>query len=103
MALILIILFNFYSSQLLKESYIACGELDPINRRLSSSKRPEVIVQIVVLAKDDKIKEILAQNGFNTKSMHEVTNIEIHSARVLSHLYTFLGNIFYRKNFPSFL
>ena len=79
--------------------------MDPINRRLSSSERPEVIVQIVVLAKDDKIKEILAQNGFNTKSMHEVTNIEIHSARVLSHLYTFLGKQFnfYSKNLFSFL
>ena len=88
-------LFNFYFSQLLKESYIACGELDPINRRLSSSERPEVIVQIVVLAKDDQIKEILAQSGFNTKTMHEVTNIEIHSARVLSHLYTFLGKHFF--------
>ena len=31
-------------SKLLKDSFIACGELDPINRRLSSLQRPEVIV-----------------------------------------------------------
>lgn len=52
-------------SQLLKDSFIACGELDPINRRLSSLQRPEVIVQVVVLAKDEKMKEILQQVSFN--------------------------------------
>ena len=78
-------------SQLLKDSFIACGELDPINRRLSSLKRPEVVVQVVVLAKDDKIKELLQQAGYNCKTLKEVSNIEVHPARVLSHLYTFLG------------
>ena len=63
-------------SQLLKDSFIACGELDPINRRLSSLKRPEVVVQVVVLAKDDRIKEILQQSGYQTKTLKEVTNIE---------------------------
>ena len=77
--------------QLLKNSYIACGELDPCNRRLSSFQRPEVIVQVVVLAKDEKIKEILSQSGFHTKTMQEVPDIEIHPARVLSRLYSFLG------------
>ena len=48
-----------------KDSFIACGELDPINRRLSSLQRPEVIVQVVVLAKDEKIKDLL----------HQVTNV----------------------------
>ena len=84
--------------QLLRENYIACGELDPINRRLSSFQRPEVIVQVVVLAKDEKIKDMLAQIGFNTKTMQEVSNIEIHPARVLSHLYTFLGKCGKDKN-----
>ncbi len=79
-------------SQLLKDAFIACGELDPINRRLSCLKRPEVIVQVVVLAKDDKIKDILQQQaGFATNTLKEVTNIQVHPARVLSHLYTFLG------------
>ena len=78
-------------SQLLKDSFIACGELDPINRRLSSLKRPEVVVQVVVLAKDEKIKDILQQAGYQSKTLKEVTNIEVHPARVLSHLYTFLG------------
>ena len=81
--------------QLLKDSYIACGELDPCNRRLSSFQRPEVIVQVVVLAKDDKIKEILSQSGFHTKTMQEVPNIEIHPARVLSRLYSFLGMFYF--------
>ena len=31
---------------LLKDKQIAIGELDPINRRLSSQPRPETIVQV---------------------------------------------------------
>lgn len=31
------------------------------------------------------------QANFHTKSLKEVSNIEVHPARVLSHLYTFLG------------
>ena len=31
---------------LLKEKQVAIGELDPINRRLSSQPRPETIVQV---------------------------------------------------------
>ena len=53
-------------SQLLKDAFIAVGELDPINRRLSSLQRPEVIVQVVVLAKDEKIKDLLNQVGKKT-------------------------------------
>ena len=45
----------------------------------------------MVLAKDEKIKEILQQAGYQSKTLKEVTNIEVHPARVLSHLYTFLG------------
>lgn len=77
--------------RLLRDNFIACGELDPINRRLSSLSKPEVVVQVVVIAKDQKIKELLAQQGFNVQSLKEVTNIEVHPARVLSHLYSYLG------------
>jgi phosphorylase kinase alpha/beta subunit len=82
--------------QLLREGFIACGELDPINRRLSSFQRPEVIVQVVVLAKDDLIKGLLQQHGYVVRTLKEVgliesLSIEVHPARVLSHLYTYLG------------
>ena len=60
-------------SQLLRESFIACGELDPINRRLSSFQRPEVIVQVVVLAKDQEIKDLLAEAGVTVRTLKEAS------------------------------
>ena len=33
---------------LLKDKQVAIGELDPINRRLSSQPRPETIVQVQI-------------------------------------------------------
>ncbi|XP_059080504.1 probable phosphorylase b kinase regulatory subunit alpha isoform X1 [Tigriopus californicus] len=77
--------------RLIMENFIAVGELDPINRRLSTLKRPDVVVQVVVLAKDRKIKDLLATHEIEVKTLSEVSPIEVHPARVLSHLYTFLG------------
>ncbi len=36
----------FVIGRLLQESFIAPGEIDPINRRLSSLKKPDVVVQV---------------------------------------------------------
>ncbi|CAB3360738.1 Hypothetical predicted protein [Cloeon dipterum] len=55
--------------KLLQEGFLAAGELDPLNRRLCSEKKPDVVVQTVA----------------------EVAPIEVQPARVLSHLYTYLG------------
>ena len=40
---------------LLKDKQIAIGELDPINRRLSSQPRPETIVQVKYINKANMI------------------------------------------------
>ena len=77
--------------QLLRESFVACGELDPINRRLSPQAKPEVVVQVVVMAKNKDVKQLLANHGYHVKTISELEAIEVHPARVLSHLYTFLG------------
>lgn len=77
--------------KLLHEEFIAPGELDPMNRRLSSLKKPDVVVQIVVLAEDKKIQGLLGEQGFNIKSCTEIAPIQVQPAGMLSHLYTFLG------------
>lgn len=78
-------------SRLLLEGFIAVGELDPLNRRLGANKRPDVVVQVVVLADDVKLQEKLMQHDIHIQTVDEVKNIEVHSAQVLSHLYSFLG------------
>ncbi|XP_050501209.1 probable phosphorylase b kinase regulatory subunit alpha isoform X1 [Diabrotica virgifera virgifera] len=77
--------------KLLQEGFLAPGELDPLNRRLGSEKKPDVVVQVVILAEDVEIKERLAEHDIRVQTIAEVAPIEVQPARVLSHLYTYLG------------
>lgn len=78
-------------SRLLLEGFIAVGELDPLNRRLGANKRPDVVVQVVVLADDAKLQDKLRRHDIHVQTVDEVKNIEVHSAQVLSQLYSYLG------------
>ncbi|XP_074109095.1 putative phosphorylase b kinase regulatory subunit alpha isoform X2 [Cotesia typhae] len=77
--------------KLLQEGFLAVGELDPLNRRLCSEKKPDVVVQVVILAEDDDIREKIAQHDIHVQTISEVAPIEVQPAKVLSHLYTYLG------------
>jgi len=77
--------------KLLQEGLLAPGELDPLNRRLSSVKKPDVVVQVVVLAEDARVQTLLAQEGIVVQTTAQISPIQVQPARMLSHLYTFLG------------
>lgn len=70
---------------------MAVGELDPLNRRLCLEKKPDVVVQAVIVAEDNEIKSKLAEHDIHVQTIAEVLPIEVQPARVLSHLYTYLG------------
>lgn len=73
------------------QNLIAPGELDPLNRRLGSQKKPDVVVQVVILAEDASIQEKLRRYDIQVQTTQEAEPIEVQPARVLSHLYTYLG------------
>lgn len=77
--------------KLLQEGFLAVGELDPLNRRLCSEKKPDVVVQIVILAENNEIRDKLLEYDLHVQTISEVAPIEVQPARVLSHLYTYLG------------
>ncbi|XP_058127449.1 probable phosphorylase b kinase regulatory subunit alpha isoform X1 [Anopheles ziemanni] len=77
--------------KLLQEGFLAVGELDPLNRRLGAQKKPDVVVQVVILAEDNDIRDKLAEHGIQVQTISDVAPIEVQPARVLSHLYTYLG------------
>ncbi|XP_066948042.1 probable phosphorylase b kinase regulatory subunit alpha isoform X6 [Macrobrachium rosenbergii] len=77
--------------RLLQDKFLACGELDPLNRRLGSEKKPDVVVQVVVLAEDSTIQSKLAALDIHVQTISEVSPIEVQPARVLSKLYAHLG------------
>lgn len=73
------------------QGFLAVGELDPLNRRLGAQKKPDVVVQVVILAEDNDIRDKLAEHDLHVQTIAEVAPIEVQPARVLSHLYTYLG------------
>jgi len=80
---------------------LAPGELDPLNRRLCSEKKPDVVVQVVILAEDDAIKDKLKNFDIHVQTIAEAAPIEVQPARVLSHLYAYLGIHFLAIRFVS--
>ncbi|KAJ8870749.1 hypothetical protein PR048_027048 [Dryococelus australis] len=73
------------------QGFLAVGELDPLNRRLCAEKKPDVVVQVVILAEDEAIKEKLQQHDIAVQTIDEVAPIEVQPARILGFLYTYLG------------
>lgn len=50
-----------------------------------------MVVQIVILAETNEIRDKLLEYDLNVQTISEVAPIEVQPARVLSHLYTYLG------------
>ncbi|KAM8894725.1 phosphorylase b kinase regulatory subunit alpha, liver isoform 2-T2 [Spinachia spinachia] len=77
---------------LLSEGFLAPGEIDPLNRRFSTNFKPDVVVQVCVVAESEEIKELLRDHGVVVQTMSEVLPIRVMPARILSHVYVKLGN-----------
>ena len=79
-------------SKLLIEEHLSPSELDPLNRRISAFRKPEVIVQVVVLAEDVTVQRLLADQGIYLPTCQEIGNIVVKPAAMLSKLFSFLGH-----------
>ncbi|XP_075904310.1 phosphorylase b kinase regulatory subunit alpha, liver isoform isoform X3 [Nelusetta ayraudi] len=77
---------------LLAGGFLAPGEIDPLNRRFSTNFKPDVVVQVCVLAETVEIQEMLTDHGISVQTMSEVLPIRVLPARILSHVYVKLGN-----------
>ncbi|XP_040324213.1 phosphorylase b kinase regulatory subunit alpha, liver isoform [Herpailurus yagouaroundi] len=78
-------------SSLLAEGFLATGEIDPLNRRFSTSVKPDVVVQVTVLAENNLIKDLLRKHGVNVQSIADIHPIRVQPGRILSHIYAKLG------------
>ncbi|XP_023201517.1 phosphorylase b kinase regulatory subunit alpha, skeletal muscle isoform isoform X2 [Xiphophorus maculatus] len=77
--------------KLLSEGFLAPGEIDPLNRRFSTIPKPDVVVQVSILAETDEIKGLLMKNGINVETVADIHPIHVQPSRVLSHIYARLG------------
>ncbi|CAB1327477.1 unnamed protein product [Coregonus sp. 'balchen'] len=71
-------------SSLLAEGFLAPGEIDPLNRRFSTQFKPDVVVQVCVLAESKEIQELLRDDGIEVQTISEV-----HPIRIRNRTYTF--------------
>lgn len=78
--------------KLLKDNLIAAGELDPLNKRLNIKPKPDLVVQVCVLAQNEEIKNSLLQNyNLNIQSIDDVAPVKIFPSKALGYIYSFLG------------
>ncbi|KAL7983725.1 hypothetical protein Chor_000601 [Crotalus horridus] len=78
-------------SALLAEGFLAMGEIDPLNRRFSTAFKPDVVVQVNVLAETNEIKKLLRHHGINVQSIADLSPTRVQPSRILSNLYAKLG------------
>uniref|UniRef100_A0A8D0EB23 Phosphorylase b kinase regulatory subunit n=1 Tax=Salvator merianae TaxID=96440 RepID=A0A8D0EB23_SALMN len=76
---------------LLAEGFLAAGEIDPLNRRFSTAFKPDVVVQVNVLAETNEIKRLLKRHGISVQSIADINPTRVQPARILSNLYAKLG------------
>uniref|UniRef100_UPI00398F2E0A phosphorylase b kinase regulatory subunit alpha, skeletal muscle isoform-like isoform X2 n=1 Tax=Pristiophorus japonicus TaxID=55135 RepID=UPI00398F2E0A len=76
---------------LVSEGFLAPGEIDALNRRFATVPRPDVVVQVAIMAETIGIKEILEQHGISVQTVTEVFPIRVQPARILSRIYARLG------------
>uniref|UniRef100_A0A8C7L5E9 Phosphorylase b kinase regulatory subunit n=1 Tax=Oncorhynchus kisutch TaxID=8019 RepID=A0A8C7L5E9_ONCKI len=76
---------------LMADGFLAPGEIDPLNRRLSTVSKPDVVVQVSILAGTDHIKHLLMKQGIDADTLEDIHPIRVQPSRVLSHIYARLG------------
>ncbi|XP_072191722.1 phosphorylase b kinase regulatory subunit alpha, skeletal muscle isoform isoform X8 [Excalfactoria chinensis] len=76
---------------LMAEGFLAPGEIDPLNRRFATVPKPDVVVQVCILAESEGIKAVLRKEGIHVETVADVYPIRVQPARILSHIYARLG------------
>ncbi|XP_050166746.1 phosphorylase b kinase regulatory subunit alpha, skeletal muscle isoform isoform X3 [Myiozetetes cayanensis] len=76
---------------LMAEGFLAPGEVDPLNRRFATVPKPDVVVQVCILAETEGVKAILKKEGIDVETVEDVYPIRVQPARILSHIYARLG------------
>uniref|UniRef100_H2YMY6 Phosphorylase b kinase regulatory subunit n=1 Tax=Ciona savignyi TaxID=51511 RepID=H2YMY6_CIOSA len=78
--------------QLLWDGFLAPGEIDPLNRRFATAPKPDVVVQVAIVAEEKSFQGMLKEKlGIHVETMDEADPIMVQPARVLTTVYSMLG------------
>ncbi|XP_067949351.1 probable phosphorylase b kinase regulatory subunit alpha [Watersipora subatra] len=81
-------------SRLLSEGFISPSELDPLNRRLAVLPKPDLVVQMVIVAETDRIQKCLTQINLECDTIDGLQadgKFLLHNAKVLEETLGHLG------------
>eukprot|EP00118_Oscarella_pearsei_P007733 m.38610 g.38610 ORF g.38610 m.38610 type:complete len:261 (+) comp32614_c0_seq11:1236-2018(+) len=81
----------YFIGCLLFDRLIDPPELDPLNRHHFVPKTIDLVVQIVLVAEDETVKEDLSVHGIESQTLDELRPIRVYQAKHLSKAYTKLG------------
>ncbi|KAI8869731.1 phosphorylase kinase alphabeta [Ramicandelaber brevisporus] len=79
---------------LLQEQLVTTAEIDPLNLRVNAGKseaRRNVIVQLVLLAEDERLQARLATFGLETQTLAQVAPVQVCPPSALVEVYKTLG------------
>lgn len=77
---------------MLRDRFIAPGELDPLNKRLVIQPKPDLVVQVCVLAENIKVKQQMIENyNIDLETVGDILPVKIYPAKALGYIYSFLG------------
>lgn len=77
--------------ELIAEGFIALGDVDPLGRHLRLGHAPAPVVQIALLAEDERLQQELRAFGVETQTLQQIEPIQVLDAEALARAYSYLG------------
>ncbi|MBW4464052.1 MAG: glycoside hydrolase family 15 protein [Pegethrix bostrychoides GSE-TBD4-15B] len=77
--------------ELLREGLLALGDIDPLGRHQRASYLRQPLVQIALLAEDERLQADLATYGIETQTLSQMSPIQIRQSEALSAIYQQIG------------
>ncbi|MBW4648976.1 MAG: glycoside hydrolase family 15 protein [Kastovskya adunca ATA6-11-RM4] len=77
--------------QLLNEGLLAPGDIDPLGRHLGVGRHQDPMVQIALIAEDEKLQAQLGAYGIATQTLAQVEPLQVRQATELSAAYAQIG------------
>ncbi len=77
--------------ELLREGLLSLGDIDPLGRHQRVTHMRQPLVQIALLAEDERLQSDLATYGIETQTFNQVSSIQIRQSQDLSAIYQQIG------------
>ena len=78
-------------AELLRDGLLALGDIDPLGRHQRAAYLRQPLVQIALLAEDERLQANLATYGIETQTLSQVSPIQVRQSEDLSAIYQQIG------------